>query len=407
MALNAPVWLTGYEHRQLVAAAAPNSGLFGNIAGSPTIDTSVVAPGGSLASLKVDSSAAAHTVGVGLPFAAGTYFAGCFQFRVSSAVALAGTPAATIMNAVNANGNLRIDLMNTGALRVFGATGSVSTTSSTILANDQWYRILFEFDARSNPATVKLFIVDTQEEISVSASQVSVNVTALNQGNASVAGGLRSILNFDDYIVYNAVGDYALLKTLGPFSICGLNPVGVGTHSTPGNFQDEASVALTGGDTTSWNKIDDLPSVPDTSTYVKQVTSTGYLEYKMAQPPVGVSVIAARAIMVVFSSTTVANNMSFRSYDGTTESGDIQSATVGSTTIVYRGGMFPHASGGSWSIQDWVAQTARFRIGYSSDISPVPQITAAMIELAVGMAAPNNQKMYGPLTETRRTSWLQ
>ena len=407
MALNAPIWLTGFEHQKLVAAVSPNNGLFGNLVGTPTIDTTVHAPGGSLASMKIDASATAHTIGVGNPFAAGTYFAGCFQFRVSSAVALAGTPAATILNAVDANGNLRVDLMNTGQLRVFGATGSVSQTAATVFANDQWYRVLYEFDSSANPATIKCFIVDTQEEISVSASQTSASITALNTGNASTAGGLRSITNFDDMIVYNTPGDYDLLKTIGPFSVVGLNPVAVGTHSSPGNFQNNASASLS-GDTTSWNLLDDLPGTVDTTTFVKEVTAGGYLEYLLQQPPVGVSVIAARAIMAVFNaSATTANNIRFRSYDGVTESGDIQSSSVGSTSIVYRGGMFPQATDGQWTISDFLQQTARLRIGYSSDINPVPQITAAMVELAVGMASPINQRMYTPTVDSKRSSWLQ
>lgn len=409
MAINAPSYLTGFEHRQIVGAASPNNGILGIITGTPTIDTTVFNnSGGGTASLKVDSTAAAHTVGPGSVFTGGTYFCAIFYLRISSSVALAGTPAASMITGVNANGNFRLDLLNTSQLRVFGATGSVAATATTVFAADQWYKIMVEFDARVNPGIIRAYIFDTLEEVSVSTiAQVSANFTAINIGNSSTAAGLRSVLNFDDYMIYPTAGDYNLLKGIGPYGILLLNPVATGTHSTPGNFQDEASVALTAGDTTSFNKLDDLPSAGDVTTYVKQVTTTGYLEYKMAIPAVGKGVIAARAMLGVFSSTTLANNISFRAYDGTTEGADIQAASIGSTTLVYHGGMIPRPSGGDWGFNEWQQQTARMRIGYASDISPVPQISVLAVEIAVAGANSGAQKMYGPNTETRRTSWFQ
>ena len=400
--------MTGWEHRQLIGAANPNNGFFGAVVGTPTIDTTIFnAGGGGTASMKVDSTAAAHTVGAGgngAAFVAGTYFSAIFYLNWNSGTALACTPAASMVTGVNANGNFRLDLLNTGALRVFGATGSVSATSTTTLTGSQWYKVLVEFDARANPGIIRCYIFDTQEEISINTiAQASANFTAINLGNSSTAAGLRSVLNFDDYMLYNAAGDYDLLKGIGPYGIRLLIPNAVGTHGTPGNFQDESSVALTSGDTTSWNKLDDLTAAADTTTYVKQVTTTGYLEYKLAPPTVGNGIIAVRAYMAVLSSTTTANNISFRMFDGTTESADLQSATVGSTSVVWRGAQVPRPSGGDWPMSDWLNQNVRFRVGYSSDINPVPQITAIGVEIAVNGQNKGPQQAYGPSTEQRRT----
>lgn len=407
MAINAPIFLTGFEHRQLIGAAAPNNGLFTAIAGTPTIDTTIFnVSGGGTASLKCDSTVAAHTVGAGGNgggFAAGTYFASVFYLRWDSGTALAGTPAASVVTGVNANGNFRLDLLNTGALRVFGATGSVSTTSTTTLVGSQWYKIAVEFDARNNPALIRCFIFDTQELFSIATiAQVSANFTAINFGNSSTAAGLRSILNIDDLMLYNAVGDFDLLRGIGPYGIVLLNPVAVGTHGTPGNFQDHLAATITSGDTTTWQEIDDLTTAADTATFVQQTVTTGYLEYKMAKPPQGDGIIAMRAYMAVFSSTTVANNISFRAFDGTTEGADLHSASVGSTTVVWRGAQVPRPGGGDWPISDWISQAARMRIGYSSDINPVPQITALAVEMAVNNHNKGPQQNYGPSTEHRR-----
>lgn len=412
MAINSPIFITGYEHRLLVSGANPDNGLFGTVAGTPTIDTTVFnATGGGTASMKIDSTAAAHTVGAGGnggAFASGTYFVSLFYLRVSSSVALAGTPAATIITGVNANGNFRLDLLNTGALRVFGATGSVSATSTTILATDQWYKIMVEFDARANPGIIRLWIFDTAEQVSVSTiAQASASFTAINVGNSSTAAGLRSVLNIDDYMLYNTAGDYDLLKGIGPYGIQLLDPVAVGVHGSPSNFSDHTATTLTVGDSSSWSELTDFPGASNTTSFVQQNTATGYLEYKMAAPGVGTRVLALRAIMSVFNaSSTLANNISFRVVDSTgTEGADLHLVSVSSLTIVYRGAMAVRPSGGDWSMAELTAQTFRYRIGYSTDISPAPRVSAIAIEAAINIPAPVNRHMYNGSADIRQASF--
>jgi hypothetical protein len=391
------MFMTGFEHRQLIAGASPSNGLFSALAGSPTIDTAVFYPGGGSASMKCDSSASAHTVNWGNGGSATGTVCVIFHLRVSSAAALAGTPAAIIVTGVNGNGNYRLDLMNTGALRIFSVTGSLSATSTTLLANDQWYKIMVEFDnTATNLGKMRCYIFDTKEEITVSSIlQVTGTFAATNVGNSNSVASTRSVLNFDDVMWYSTAGDYDLLKGIGPYSIVMLNPVGVGTHSTPGSFQDDALATILAGDTTSWSKLNDLPGTVNTTAYVQQVTAgAAYLEYKLAQPPVGVSIIAVRAIMAVFSATTVGNNISFRMTNMAAETPDLQSASVGSTTISFRGNMAQHppTTSISWAMDEFLQQNARIRVGFSSDISPVPVISAIAAEVAVG----NNVGMIHP-----------
>lgn len=379
--------MTGFEHRQLISGAAPSNGLFSSIGGGPSIDTSVFYPGGGSASMKCDNNATAANVNWGNGGSATGVVCVIFHLRVSSAATLAGTPAAIIVTGVNANGNFRLDLMSTGALRVFGVTGSVAVTSNTILQNDQWYKIMVEFDNRStNLGKIRCYIFDTQEEmVTGNILQVTGTFTATNVGNSNSTGGSRSILNVDDVMWYSTAGDYDLLKGIGPYAIVMLNPVAIGTHSTPGSFQDAALATILSGDTTSWGFLDDLPSTVNTTDYVQQVTSgAAYLEYRLAPPPVGVSVIAVRAIMGCFAGSSVANNISFRMTNGVTESPDIQSATVGSTAISFRGNVVANPSGGDWTMNHFIQQLARIRVGYSSDVNPVPAISAIAAEVAVG-----------------------
>jgi hypothetical protein len=181
---------------------------------------------------------------------------------------------------------------------------------------------------------------------------------------------------FDDIEISNTVADYPLGNT----KIAGLLPNAMGTHNTPGNFQNDDNSAI---DATSWQRLDEIPMNSMTS-YMKQVTAGGgsYVEVAFADTTEtcirGASIVAA-----VHAANFQGNNAGLNSvtngFNYNLYAGDWSETTLRYIQRpVSQNALNPGT--GPWTQAIVNGITTRF--GMSTDVNPVPYIDGVILEYA-------------------------
>ncbi len=237
-----------------------------------------------------------------------------------------------------------------------------------------WYSFDIRFPVTASNVRTGDWYIDN-------AAQPSVTATDGAGGSGSaprVAFGQNAFLG----AAYTAYYDDVFLSTtsanfpIGDINISTIKPDAMGTHNTPGNFQQDDNSAVSA---TSYQKIVETP-MNSTTDFLKQVTAsaTSYIETTLSDTTEN-CIRAASTVMAVHPAGTAANNTKTSIFDGATESivysGDISIATG---TLAYA--IRPITPGGAWTQAR--VNGLKLRFGYGSDINPIVSWDSFLVEVA-------------------------
>jgi hypothetical protein len=150
----------------------------------------------------------------------------------------------------------------------------------------------------------------------------------------------------------------------------------MGTHLNPTRFQNNDNTAI---DANSWTRVDEVPAT-STADYIKQITTgnTSYIELTFADTT-ETCINAVGAVIAYHSSAAGPNTGKTSIFNGSTEN-IVYSGNMGTAGLTYRRATVS-AGAGAWTAALVNALVAR--VGYSSDVSPVPYWDALLLEYDV------------------------
>jgi hypothetical protein len=182
---------------------------------------------------------------------------------------------------------------------------------------------------------------------------------------------------FDDIVVSRNPNDYPL----GDIRIAPLSPNGMGTHNTPGNYQQQVGATSSAIVSTSYQTVDEVP-MTSTTDMIKMITAGGASYIEMGFPDTtqtcirGASVVAAlRAAGTqsdLFAINSVANGFNYNIFSG----------DVSNTTIWYWQGMISQSAltpgTGPWNQS--AINGLVVRAGMSTDAVAIPYLDSIIVE---------------------------
>jgi len=360
-----------------VARVAPIGGQYNGFfdlgTGTVTYSTSGLRSNGGDAKFVCALSNALGPVNLEMDHVAGTReIVESFYYMTNSA------PSAifTTYSVNNASGNIGLSTTTSPNLRPFiGAT-----TGTTVSVNvGQWYRVDTHITVSGGTTTLAWWL-DGAAQTGLSVSQVDADLTFSKLGIISSATNITADFEFMDWVISYTGAD----APLGQYLTYTLPIIGVGTHNiTTNNFQKTGAVNLSNADTTSWTEISEIPNNAATNVSQVVIASTEYLEYAFQDT----TVTGAPSVVGVFGefagSAAGGYVCEFRLYDGTTATSDLAASLTKSGTTVkrFKGQQTTAPSGGAWTTN--LVNSLRLRFGFSSDVTPNPQFSSAVIVQAV------------------------
>lgn len=262
--------------------------------------------------------------------------------------------------------NLRYNATTQKLELAFGSNTAAAAATTTVAAT--WYLIDVSVDVSANPRTAS-WRINSIDQAATSAAETASTVNALTLGSSTTADVFTA--HYDDIVVASSTSAYPI----GDGAVLALSPNASPTsgHNLPTSFQYDSGVAI---DANLYTRLDDVP-LNSTSDYVKQTTqsSSAYLQLDLADVASG-CINGVRAMVALHAAGTGANVSTSRIYDGSTLT-TVYSGTVGSTSLVYKSAMVTPASA-PWTAAALSGLVAR--IGYSTDVSPVPYWDALQLE---------------------------
>lgn len=327
--------------------------------GTPTIETTIVEPGGGSKAFRFTATGTAVTSRLDLSV---NILTGRFYLYVAGSLPVANC---TIFRAQNAAGDsLDIRVLTTGSI-VAQVNATTSTTLGTVTVNT-WNYVDFTYDATTTPGSIKA-ILNGGTERTVSAALTGTGLTFCRFG---VITATTCDVVLDHIRLTDSVTEYPI----GPGYVAGFVPTSTGTHSqTAGDFQDDGAANITNGDG-SWAKLDELPG--NTTDYIAQavINGSGYVEYVYGTPS-----LVPRSVEQVLSVTGgTANTQKAQLYDGVSAS-DMYALTATAAALqTWTKNWASPPSGGSWTAA--LLAALRIRWGFSGDVTPNPRLTNTLIE---------------------------
>ncbi|MCU0281245.1 MAG: hypothetical protein MUE66_05345, partial [Acidimicrobiia bacterium] len=193
-----------------------------------------------------------------------------------------------------------------------------------------------------------------------------------SMGFGTTATNVTYTADFDDILASRTAANYPI----GNGKVLGLAPDGMGTHANPTRFQENDGTAI---DASTWNRVDEVPA-NSTADYIKQVTANNasYIELTFADTA-EMCINAVGAVIAYHSSAGGGNTGKTSIFHGAAEN-VVYSGTMGVATLVYRRATVS-AGAGVWTPALLNALVAR--VGYSSDVNPVPYWDALLLEYDV------------------------
>jgi hypothetical protein len=356
----AAVFLTGLE--QGVASVA-SPGVFDAVTGAGVSADAAIRRNGAY-SLRVAPANATATL-------SGSGSTVVLRF----AVRLNALPAATVNllsatpgNSVAASYPILLFDAGSGRLAVrWGSTGTVVTGTVSPVAG-AWYVVEMRA-AVTSPHTLE-WRIDGVDQPTASSSQAATTLVGISFGTG--ATNVTYTENFDDIIASPTSADYPI----GNGKVLSLAPNGMGTSVNPTYFRNNDNTSI---DATSWTRVDDVPAT-STADFVKQTTanSTSYVEFAFADTT-ETCINAVSAVLAYHGAGALANNGKTSIFNGTAEN-VVYSGAMNRTTLGYKRAVVS-AGAGAWTPALLNALVAR--VGYSSDISPVPYWDALLLEYDV------------------------
>lgn len=274
--------------------------------------------------------------------------------ELASFTAAAGSPVKLGYNAVSQTLEL-----------AFGA--NPPTPSSTTITAGSWTLVEVKVDFSVNPRAAD-WRINGSAQLPISSAEATSTAAAWRAG--SVVSGDLFTARYDDVVLSTTAADYPI----GDGATRLLLPSGMGTSVGSANFQNDDSTAI---NATSYERLDEIP-MTSTTDFVKQVTasSTSYLEVQMGDSVTGSCFNGVQAVTTTHASGTGANVGKSSVFSGTTES-IVFSGDMGGTALDYRWAVVTPSST-PWTKSQIDALV--FRIGYSSDVAPVPYWDAVVLE---------------------------
>lgn len=361
-----PIRLTGFEAGVVSTAGA---GLFTAVTGAgPAADASVARNGGW--SLRVtDPAGSSHSATIA---SAGAVIVARFYLRLAALPAASVTELVTLDAAAGADLRLGFAAGATPRLTL-GFVGGAVTPASTTISAATWIRIDLRFTANTNPRTAD-WQVDGVAQTPISFAVAASTVSAVRFG--STVGADVYTVNFDDVMTTATTGDYPI----GDGAVLPLRPDGVGTHSVPGSFRHEDGSAI---DATTHLRLDDNP-LTSSADYVRQEVAgaASYVELTFGDTS-ATCVVGVSGVVAYHAGSSSANNGKSSIFDGATER-ILYTGDMSEVGLFYRSAIVARAGG-------WTAagtNALRARIGYSTDVSPLPYWDALLLEVATGLSTP-------------------
>jgi hypothetical protein len=250
--------------------------------------------------------------------------------------------------------------------------GTVTATAGV------WTSFDVRVSANNQDPRVGDWMVDGVAQTSVSATEGTnaTNVSTWYMGYWP-ASAIEFTYYFDDIVISRNPNDYPL----GDIRIAPLYPNGMGTHNTPGNYQQQVGATSSAIVSTSYQTVDEVP-MTSTTDMIKMNTAGGASYIEMGFPDTtetcirGASVVAAlRAAGTqsdLFAINSVANGFNYNIF-----AGDVSNAT-----IFYMQGMVSQNSltpgTGPWNQS--AINGLVVRVGLSTDAVAIPYLDSIIAE---------------------------
>jgi hypothetical protein len=380
---NTPIYLTGFESGVIPSASIAGGGVAG---GQGTPDTSVVRTGTYSARVAPVANWTSLTVGTGVPF--GQVTVEHFAMRMASL-----PPVDAIVADLFANGNQILWVYykaSTGKWTIALGTSwaaRVEVQGSAAVAG-QWQTFDFRFSSYVNPVVADWYVDGVAQPQLTNATTGTTTGMLLHYGQSANATTATYTAYYDDILVSKTSSDFPLPD----IRVKALKPNGMGTHNTPGNYQQ--TVGATGSDpvvggtssaiaATSWQTVDEIP-MTTSDDFIKEITAGAatYIEIAFedttetclrgASLYAGIQTGASQAMNLALNSVTNGFNR------------QIFSGQPGSTLLRYVQGVASQSStnvgAGPWTQAIVNGIVARF--GMSTDASPNPYLQAIVLEYA-------------------------
>lgn len=290
-------------------------------------------------------------------------------------------------------GSIRFGTTGTFSATV-GTGGNVATYSGTVTLGN-WYYVCALFDYTSSVFRIDWSVYDesaglwTSETPAISGGgDVPADIVSVRFGQVASAGQWGDATHVGAW--WQTAG-YSLVRQdypIMPVESILLAPNSVGTHNLgAGSFQKTGAVAITGGDTTSYQEIDEQPPVGTDFVAQTAIDATAYLEYGFtdftsinANQPIAVKVYAE----YVGSAASGAYTAEVRLTDGTETLDVLTGGTKSGVTTSDRAVCYNRIPSGGVGVWDGIAvDQLRVRFGYSNDVTPNPQLNGAFLEVLV------------------------
>lgn len=356
-----PAALTGFEPGVVSAATDGRSG-------SVSADSAVKRTGGySLKAAPAGSAAYADLNVSGSP--------GTVVTRV--AVRLNSLPSANV-NLVAAlpagfGGNPAVIAYNasTGKFAArFSASGTLTDGTVTAAAGT-WYVIELRARFDANPRTLD-WRIDSSAQPEVSSAETASSASSVRLGTSAA---VSYTANYDDVMVSTTSGDYPI----GDGKVHALRPDGVGTHSNPlsylKNYPGQNNV-----DATSGGLLDEVPMSSESDFIYQQGVSTGsYAELTFADTTEACANAVSATLAYESYGTSGANAGTTRVMDGSAGT-DVWSGNMVVPNLSYKRKVITPGSS-PWTKE--AVNGLKGRVGFGSDVDPVPFWHALLLEYDV------------------------
>jgi len=364
------VWNSGFEHG--VAPTINGGGLFSNVTGGPTIEAAAKKSGNyglriyktgtaALCYVNPPSTPATSIIVARLDF--------CYHTFPSSA-------RSEIFCQCPSGSDHYIGIRSSDHALIAGVNGQVvPDVVGPVVSIDIWYRLNVRMVLNSGTFTVEWKIEESDQTQFVQTG-VSGYTTWADHNLGFHLNAATGELWIDNVAFSITSGDYPI-SGVGK----GLSPNGPGTSSpNPATkIYDNGGTLVNDASNPANIELDDVP-ISMNSDYIKQTTigASDYVEVAFADLSDALSVNGARGLLAYMSSGTSLNNGTTKVIDEDGTGTNIFSGDMSESSMFYKSVQLPNPVGG-W---DQAAVNAlKCRVGYSSDISPVPYWENLMIEV--------------------------
>jgi hypothetical protein len=387
---NKPIWMTGFEYGSFPGT----SSLYGAASGISgiAVDTTVVRTGAYSVRISPAGSSVYFGNGSGLSWGQIEVVHMAFQFAALPTAEAAvmqvftnggtGTMAATLYYKPS-SGKWAMSLHGGGT----AWSGRTEVEASLGPVAGQWQTFDVKFQNYVNPAVVDWYVNGVAQPQHTRAMTGSPTSTGVNFGQSGITTSATYTGYYDDIMFSKTSSDFPLPD----IRIDALKPNGMGTHNTPGNYQQTVGATgspPTGGTSsaisaTSWQTVDEVP-MTSTADFIKEVTAGAgsYIELAFedttqtcvrgASVFAGVQTTATQALNLKLNSVT--NGFNYTIYNG----------SIGSTGLRYIQGVVTQdaANPGTGPWTQTIVNGIVTRFGMSSDASPNPYLQGIVLEYA-------------------------